>query len=201
MKTKYLLPNYFIRIGLILFILALLSDNYAEKFGTPHSPKIDSAFSAGGKPYKSYFHKNDPTHTYKARSVEEFNHLQKIVKEQNLRERFGRINFLIFYLGCVFIVCAKLKIEDEYIAKLRLESLIWSLFVCGGILTLFRIYYEFNPSLITRSGGIVEEVYIPNIHVAYYMMILFATFIFRFNYVVFLQSKFLSNQKGESDEK
>ncbi len=196
MKTKYLLPNYFIKIGLLLFIGALLSDNYAEKFKT----KVDSVSSEKGKPYKSYFYKNDPTHTYKARSVDEFNTLQKIVKEQNIRDRFARINFLIFYLGCIFIVCAKLKIEDEYIAKLRLESLIWSLFVCVGILTLFRIYYEFNPSLITSAGGVIEEVYIPNIHIAYYMMVLFATFVFRFNYVVFLRPKFLSNKKGASNE-
>jgi hypothetical protein len=201
MKTKYLLPNYFIKIGLVLFILALLSDNYAERFRTPYNPKIDSAFAVGGKPYKSYFYKSDPTHKYRARSIEEFNHDQKILKEQDLRERFGRINFLIFYLGCIFIVCAKLKIEDEYIAKLRLESLIWTLFLCGGILTLFRIYYEFNPSLVTHYGGIVEEVYIPNLGIPYYLMILFATFVFRFNYVVFLRPKFLSNQKGESDEK
>ena len=201
MKTKYLLPNYFIKIGLVLFILALLSDYYAERFVTLSDPKVDASFAVKGKNYKTYFYKSDPNTKIKVRSADEFKYWYGIHQQQNLRERFGRINFLIFYLGCIFIVCAKLKIEDEYIAKLRLESLIWSLFICGGMLTLFRIYYEFNPSLIIGSGGIIEEVYIPNLHIAYYIMILFATFIFRFNYGVFLRSGFLSNQKGGNDEK
>ena len=200
MKTKYLLPNYFIKIGIFLFVVALFSDYYAERFVTLSDPKVDAAFAAKGELYKSYFYKRDPETKIKVRSVEEFKHWYKIHQQQKTRERFGRLNFLIFYLGAIFIVCSKLKIEDEYIAKLRLESIIWTMFFCGAILTIFRIYYEFNPKMVLR-GPIVEYVYIPNLDIAYYMMIVFGSFILRFNYVAFLRHKLTTIKEGLSYEK
>ncbi len=200
MKTNYLLPNYFIKIGILLFILALFSDNYAERFSTLANPKLDATFAAKGKQYKTYFYKSDPETKIKVRSADEFKYWYNIHQQQEIRERFGRLNFLLFYLACILIVCAKLKIEDEYVAKLRLESVIWTLFFCGAILTIFRIYYEFNPKMVVH-GQTVEYVYVPNINIAYYVMIVFATFVLRFNYVVFLRHKFASVKEGLSYEK
>ena len=200
MKTKYLLPNYFIKLGILLFILALFSDYYSERFSTLSNPKVDAAFAAKGKQYKTYFYKSDPEIKIKVRSADEFKYWYNINQQQQIRERFGRLNFLIFYLGCIFIVCSRLKIEDEYIAKLRLESVIWTMFFCGAILTIFRIYYEFNPQMVVHQQT-VENVYIPNINIAYYVMIVFATFVLRFNYVVILKHKFASVKEGLSYEK
>ncbi len=82
MKTKYLLPNYFIKIGLVLFIVALLSDNYAERFITLSDPKVDAAFAAKGKQYKTYFYKNDPDTKIKVRSADEFKYWYTIHQQQ-----------------------------------------------------------------------------------------------------------------------
>ncbi len=199
MKTKFLLPNYFIKIGIALFILALLSDYYSERFQMPYDKKLEEAFAKKGTVYKNYYYKSNPEKKIWVRSVEEFKYWYRVANQSEIQNRFGRINFLVFYLGAIFIVCARLKIEDEYVAKLRLESVIWTMFFCGIILTAFRIYYEFNPKMVLRWPA-VEYVYIPNLDIAYYIMILFATFVLRFNYVVFLKHKFASAKEGMSHE-
>ncbi len=191
MKTKFLLPNYFIKIGIALFILAMLSDYYSERFQMPYDKKLEESFAKKGTTSKNYYYKSNPEKKFWVRSIEEFKYWHKVGQQYEITQRFGRINFLIFYLGAIFIVCSKLKIEDEYIAKLRLESVIWTLFCCGIILTLFRVYYEFNPKMVLRWPT-VEYVYIPNLDIAYYVMIIFGTFVLRFNYVVFLKHKFVS---------
>ncbi len=48
-------------------------------------------------------------------------------------------------IGCIWIALSKEKIEDEFIAQTRLNSLVWSVYVHYGLLLLLTLFiYDIN---------------------------------------------------------
>lgn len=87
---------------------------------------------------------------------------------------------IFFLVGALLVTFSKEKEEDEYIASLRLNSLLWSVLVNYGIL-LFAFVFVFGFSFM----------YV----MMYNMFTTLIIFIIRFNIVLFKNSKWSSNEK------
>ena len=66
-----------------------------------------------------------------------------IVKNNILNEIFG----ILIIISSLFVAFSKEKSEDEYISKIRLDSLVWAVYVNYGIL-LFSILFIFDFSFL-----------------------------------------------------
>jgi len=99
------------------------------------------------------------------------------VIENNITNELAAVLFLI---GGLFVTFSKEKNEDEYIASLRLNSLLWSVLVNYGLL-LFAFVFVFGFSFLQVM--------------MYNMFTTLIIFIIRFNYVLFKNSKLSSDEK------
>lgn len=123
MKTNYLLPNKFKKIGWIIFIpsaiigLATLIFEYEPAFLNFNVPAIfiDELF---GK-------------------IQLFG----MVENNILNEILG----ILVIISSLLVAFSKEKIEDEYISKIRLESLVWAVYINYGILLVaFLFIFDFS---------------------------------------------------------
>ena len=135
MKTNYLFPNKFKRIGWIIFIpsaiigLATLILEFEPKclnFSVP-AIFIDEIF---GK-------------------IELFG----MVENNMLNEILG----ILLIISSLLVAFSKEKIEDEYISKIRLESLVWAVYINYGIL-LVAFLFVFNFSFFWVMVGNIFTV-------------------------------------------
>lgn len=125
MKTYYLFPNKFKKIGMFLLIpsavlgISTLVYEYDLSFLDFNLPAIfiDGIYSNSG------------------------NALFGIVNNNILDEILG----VLIIISSLFVAFSKEKAEDEYIAKIRLESLVWAVYVNYGILLLSMLFvFEFS---------------------------------------------------------
>jgi hypothetical protein len=87
---------------------------------------------------------------------------------------------LLFLIGAMLVAFSKEKKEDEFIVSLRLSSLLWA--ICINYLLLFI--------------AIVFVYGFPFINVMIYnMFTVLIIFIIRFNYILYRNSKVLSDEK------
>ena len=110
------------------------------------------------------------------------------------KEIMGKTQFLTFIetnitntvVGALFIVGAMLvgfskeKSEDEFIAKLRLSSLLWAVWV-NYILLLLSFLFVYELAFLTVM--------------MYNMFTVLIIFIVRFNYILYKNSKSVSDEK------
>lgn len=87
---------------------------------------------------------------------------------------------LLFIVGAVLVAFTKEKKEDEFIASLRLSSLLWAVFV--------------NYALLFMAFLFVYGVSFYSVMV-YNMFTVLIIFIVRYNYVLYKNSKILSDEK------
>ena len=87
---------------------------------------------------------------------------------------------IFFLIGSVMVAFSKEKYEDEFIAKIRLESLLWATYINYAILFLCFLFFYGTGFLY---------VMILN------MFTILILFIIRFNYVLYRTSKPLQNEK------
>jgi hypothetical protein len=87
---------------------------------------------------------------------------------------------IFFLIGSVMVSFSKEKYEDEFIAKIRLESLLWATYINYAILFLCFIFFY---------GIGFLYVMILN------MFTILILFIIRFNYVIYRTSKLSKNEK------
>jgi len=119
MKTIYLLPNQFKRIGWVLFIPGIILGiifliNQSERFEFFNITVFSIADQqALGKTEFFSFTKNNI---------------------------FDETIGILIIIGALFIAFAKEKSEDEFISKIRLESLVWATYVNYIILILSIIF-------------------------------------------------------------
>jgi len=148
MKTNYLLPNKYKTIGWILFILGLIGGVfiYASNYESDTlSIKVlsifndDSIFSSE----KGFF---------------------KIIENSILDELIA----LAIIIGGLIVGFSKEKIEDEFIYKLRKDSLVWAI-IFNYIILIFTILFVYN---FTFFDVLVFNMFTP---------LLF--FVFRFNFL------------------
>jgi hypothetical protein len=68
-------------------------------------------------------------------------HLWEIIDDNFTAEAAG----ILFVIGALFVAFSKEKSEDEYIAKIRLESLMWATYVAFAIqIFCLLFFYEFR---------------------------------------------------------
>lgn len=159
MKTKLLLPNYFKKIGWILLIpsalfgLFIIISDFELKF---LDMKVFTIYSGSG-----VF--QDPV-------------LFGMINA-NLT---GTLTGILFLIGAIFVAFSKEKSEDEFITKVRLESLLWATYINYGVLIFcFLFFYEF------------EFLYV----MIFNMFTILIFFIIRFYYILYRANKSLSHEK------
>lgn len=87
---------------------------------------------------------------------------------------------VLFIIGAVFVAFSKEKAEDEFIAKTRLESLLWATYINYGILLFcFLFFYA------------LEFLFVMILN----MFTILVIFIIRFYYVLHRANKSLSYEK------
>jgi hypothetical protein len=161
MKTKILFPNQFKRIGWILLvpstILGILVIFFDFKLKLLDL-KVFAIYSRGinfmgGPTTIMGFEKNNIT---------------------------DEIIAIIFLIGAIFVAFSKEKQEDEFIAKTRLESLVWATYINYAILIFcFIFFYNIGFLLV----------------MIFNMFTILIFFIIRFYYILYRSNKSMSHEK------
>jgi small-conductance mechanosensitive channel len=160
MKTKILFPNHFKRIGWIILIpsavLGVLSVFDVIKFDFLNNVKMfaiysDDMFNGG-------------------RSVFGF------VKNNISDEILG----ILCIVGAILVAFSKEKHEDEFIAKIRMESLVWATYINYAILILCMLFFY--------SIGFLYVM-------IFNMFTILIFFIIRFYYQLYKSNKSMSHEK------
>jgi hypothetical protein len=163
MKTRFLLPNKLKKIGWFLLIpssiLGIIQIIYLNGSGVKFLDlKMFTIYSGSFAPWGS------PTVVFGFDNV-------------NLS---GTIIGILFILSAVMVAFAKENHEDEFIGKLRLESLLWATYINYAIL-LFCFLFFYG----------VGFMYV----MIFNMFTILVLFIIRFNYVIYRTSKSLQHEK------
>lgn len=87
---------------------------------------------------------------------------------------------ILFIVGSIFVSFSKEKKEDEFIAKLRLSSLLWAVWV-NYILLLLCFLFIYGTAFFTVM--------------MYNMFTVLIIFIVRFNYILYKNSNSVSDEK------
>lgn len=93
---------------------------------------------------------------------------------------YNEIVSIPLLISLMIVSFSKEKYEDEYILKLRLDSLVWSLYINFSIL-LFSILFIFKDGF--------QNIMIYN------MFLILILFIIRFNFILYKNNKQLLNEK------
>lgn len=132
MRTNYLLPNKYKPLGWILFMAGIVSVIFYFFFSSgatePFKIKVLSIFNgfAGSSHEMEYF---------------------KIIEDGI----FNELVFLLIIIGGLIIGFSKEKVEDEYIYKLRKDSLVWAIifnYLVLVLMILFIYSFEFMYVLV-----------------------------------------------------
>lgn len=158
MSQKTLLPNKYKKIGWIIFLTSLFSglfiifSNFSPRFLEVNMISVfpDQLFGTG-----EYF------------STITVNLTNTIVG-------------ILFIIGALLVGFSKEENEDEFIAKIRLSSLLWAVFVNYSLLIIaFLVIYDFAFFSVMM----------------YNMFTVLLLFIFRFHFMLYKNSKFASGEK------
>ncbi|WP_338409897.1 hypothetical protein [uncultured Flavobacterium sp.] len=151
MKTRFLFPNQFKMIGWILFVPSFIFAILIPLFEWNIEKYFEFSVFA--------FYTDDIFR-------ESSNHFFQILKN-SLTDELLTFSLII---GGLLIGFSKLKNEDEYISKIRYESLVWSTYVNYGLILLFTAFmygFSFMNVLIYNT----------------FTLLLF--FIIRFHYMIY----------------
>lgn len=162
MKSRFLLPHQLKLVGWILFIAGIIFMFFAflvnaepELFNVKTFAIAAITFDLGNTPHNTYF----------------------TFIENNLMDEMVE---LLLIIGGLLVAFSKNKEEDEFISKLRLESLLWATYINYSIL-IFSILFIYNISFF--------YVLVAN------MFTILLLFIIRFNWVLFKSAKFDKDEK------
>lgn len=146
MKTNYLLPNKYKSLGWFLFITGLIGGLLLYIFQYDGEVMVTKVFSIYSDPFlgePGFF---------------------KIVENGIADE----LVYIFIIIGGLLVGFTKEKVEDEYIYKLRTESLVWAI-IFNYTLLLFTIVFVYD---MTFFNVLIFNVFTP---------LLF--FVFRFNFI------------------
>jgi len=99
------------------------------------------------------------------------------VVKNNLTEEIAAILFII---GAIFVAFSKEKHEDEFIAKTRLESLVWATYA-NYIILIFCFLFFYNMAFF--------------VVMIFNMFTILIFFIVRFYYILYKSNKMLNNEE------
>lgn len=158
MKTKMLLPNKFKTPGWIMLIpttlfgLYIIFSDFEFDFLDTRVFAFYSDEILGDSVTMGFVHKN-LTYT---------------------------ITGIIFIISAFFVAFSREKTEDEFIARIRLESLLWATYINYGILLFcFLFFYDFGFFYVMIIN----------------MFTILVIFIIRFQYLLHRAKKSLSHEK------
>ena len=159
MNTKILFPNYFKRIGWIILIpsaiLGILAVFDIFKFEFLEKAKMFALYSSDFPGGSTVF---------------------GFVKNNITDEILG----ILCIVGAIFIAFSKEKHEDEFIAKIRMESLVWATYINYAILIFCMLFfYGFGFLYI----------------MIFNMFTILFFFIFRFHYLLYKSNKSMRYEK------
>ncbi len=98
------------------------------------------------------------------------------ITENPILDELATIGLII---GCIWIALSREKIEDEYIAQTRLNSLLWAVYIHYGLLILLTIFiYDFN----------------------YFNVLIYAPFVFLIFFLIKFKYTLYKNKKQIGDE-
>lgn len=146
MKAHYLLPNRFKPLGWLLFIIGLIGGIVLYSIDYDGEIMVTKVFSIYSDPFlgdAGFF---------------------KIVENGIADE----LVYIFIIIGGLLVGFTKEKVEDEYIYKLRTESLVWAI-IFNYVLLLFTIIFVYD---MTFFNVLIFNVFTP---------LLF--FVFRFNFL------------------
>lgn len=161
MKTNYLLSNQFKKIGWILFIPSMILGllfvifQFQPKF---LDMKVFAILESGIAPWEA-------------------NHGFCVITQTNV---IDEIIGILLIISLFLIAFSKEKIEDEFISKIRLDSLLWATYINYAILIL---------AILFVYGGSAFWVLVYNIFT------ILLIFIIRFNWVIRKSKKLVKDEK------
>ena len=124
MKTNFLFPNRFRVIGWILFLpsvllgcMVLFCDFEFSFLNIQVLSLLPVGFDAASAPFRLY----------------------EVIGDNFTQEVAG----ILFIVSAAFVAFSKEKNEDEYIAKIRMESLIWATYVTFAV-QIFCLLFFYN---------------------------------------------------------
>lgn len=121
MKPSYLLPNHFKRIGWLIFVPISIIGILWLIFNSDMDLTILNCKVFAIVSNQGLFNEAD---------------LFAVIENDISDEIIG----ILFIISSVFIVFSKEQNEDEYIRKIRLDSLVWSIYVNYAILILAMVF-------------------------------------------------------------
>ena len=152
MKTRYLFPYQYKMLGWILLVPSLIAGILAIFFDYPLFELETTVFAM----YDTGIF--EPTKAFK-------------FMEHNI---FDELVAILAIVGGLLAAFSREKDEDEYISKIRLESLLWATYINYGFL-IFSIVFIY--------GGAFFDVLLLN------MLTLLIIFLIRFNFILYRTKK------------
>jgi hypothetical protein len=151
MNTRYLFPNKFKKFGWGIMIFAFVAHAILMLSGVEELRGLEfKVFAIAGGDYH--------------------NHYFCLYSHNETQDILG----ILFIIGGILAAFSKQKNEDEYISKIRLESLLWATYINYGLLLL---------AILTIYGLAFLEV------MMYNMFTLLIIFMIRFNYIIYKTRK------------
>ena len=159
MLNKILLPHRYKKIGWIILIPSAIAGivlSYTGFEGYQLQARVFAIFSDG-----EVFS-----------SMQSFNFI-----DTNITNTLAGVAFIA---GAMMVSFSKEKNEDEYIAEIRLSSLLWAVFISYALLLLAFLFVYGTPFLSVML---------------YNMFTILIIFIIRFNYLLYKNSKITADEK------
>ncbi|MES2731246.1 MAG: hypothetical protein V4714_05840 [Bacteroidota bacterium] len=157
MKTRFLFPHRFKKVGWALLLLSLLA-LVSHAFGLIHVPDLEMpvlSLIEGGEESNSFF----------------------VIKRTTITDEIFTVCMIV---GAMLAACSREKQEDEFIAQIRLESLLWATYINYALLLVTVIFIY---------GSLFFEVMIYN------MFTLLLIFLLRFHFILYSATKLASREK------
>lgn len=155
MKPRYLFPNSFKKIGWIILVPAAILGIVMSLYDYDLINLESTVFAI------YYGHLFEPSKTF-------------TVIENNIADE---ILAILVIIGGLMAAFSEEKDEDEYIAKIRLESLLWATYINYGFL-LFSVLFIYGLGFL--------QILIFN------MFLLLFIFLMRFNFVLYKNTRILA---------
>jgi len=158
MKINYLFPHRYKRIGWVILIPSLIIGLYAMI--TDYSPDF----------------LNVKVFAISADEIFNEKHIFELIEDNILNEITG----ILVIIGSLLVAFSKEINEDEYISKIRLESLVWATYINYGLLLFAMIFfYDFTFLWV----------------MVFNMFTILIFFIFRFNWEIRKLKKLQSDEE------
>lgn len=159
MLNKILLPNRYKKIGWAILIPSAIAGivlSYSDFEGYQLQARV-FAFFSDGEVFSG---------------TRSFNFI-----DTNITNTLTGVAFIV---GALMVSFSKEKNEDEYIAEMRLSSLLWAVFISYALLLLAFLFVYGTPFLSVML---------------YNMFTILIIFITRFNYLLYKNSKITADEK------